>query len=355
MTNTLDREQDRGENAFLLAIQSVAALTMFQIACTGFESALLVLVAAVVGLVLPLRVAIPWLAAQTIAMGYLGTYHWTVEKSVWWMVGTAGFEVFGLLIASFAASETRARKELIRVNAELRGARSLLAQSSRASERVRISRDLHDLMGHHLTALSLHLEVASHTAGEQAREPIAKAQTVTRQLLGDVREVVSALRDEPVVDLREAVRLLVENIEVPSVHLSYADDTPAPTEEQSHIIVRSVQELLTNTVRHAAAENLWIELSAREGGIELEAYDDGRGAGEVAPGNGLQGMAERFEAVGGRLQFGTKARKGFWVNGWMPIDGGVCRDSSVRRRRSDDRPTRQKAAKRGRFKTGQRG
>ena len=88
----------------------------------------------------------------------------------------------------------RSRHGLAAANAELEATRELLAQSVRLAERARIARDLHDLLGHHLTALSLNLEIASHKADGEARERIDTAQSVTKLLLGDVRGVVGALR-----------------------------------------------------------------------------------------------------------------------------------------------------------------
>ena len=84
-------------------------------------------------------------------------------------------------------------------------ATELLEISSRTTERLRIARDLHDLLGHHLTALSLNLEVASHLATGEANEQIEKSKAITKLLLGDVRDVVSRLRNDEPVDLGAAI------------------------------------------------------------------------------------------------------------------------------------------------------
>ncbi len=75
----------------------------------------------------------------------------------------------------------------------------MLTESSRIAERMRISRELHDLVGHHLTALSLNLEVANHLVGGAAQEHVRQAQTVARLLLTDVREAVSQLREDATI------------------------------------------------------------------------------------------------------------------------------------------------------------
>ena len=104
------------------------------------------------------------------------------------------FQLIADAAARLLAEETAARERLAAANAELEATRELLAQSTRIAERARIARDLHDLLGHHLTALSLNLEIASHLTEGDARVRVETAQSVTKLLLGDVRGVVGALR-----------------------------------------------------------------------------------------------------------------------------------------------------------------
>ena len=87
---------------------------------------------------------------------------------------------------------------------------------------------------------------------------------------------------------------------------------------QAHALLRCVQEIITNTARHAAARNLWIRVERRPDGIAIHARDDGRGAAEVTWGNGLKGMRERFEEHAGRVEITSAAGRGFEVHGFMP-------------------------------------
>src|SRR3546814_803222 len=111
-----------------------------------------------------------------------------------------------------ARQQAQARDEQRRLNAELRATRALLAESARVNERTRISRELHDLLGHHLTALSLNLEVASHITEGKAHEHVGQAHTLARLLLSDVREAVSQIRGNDAIDMSATLLPLADNV-----------------------------------------------------------------------------------------------------------------------------------------------
>src|SRR6266699_349946 len=187
----------------------------------------------------------------------------------------------GLMVAYaycfLAASEASARAGLARANNELRATGELLANTSRLTERERISRELHDTLGHHLTALSLNLEAASHLAGDNALVQIQRAQSVTKLLLSDLRGVVSALRGEDPIGLAQALRTLVAGVAAPQIHLVISEDLAIDDPTRAHTVLRCVQEIITNAIRHAAAGNLWIELLRTGNGAAIRSRDDGRG------------------------------------------------------------------------------
>jgi signal transduction histidine kinase len=97
------------------------------------------------------------------------------------------------------------------------------------------------------------------------------------------------------------------------------DDLRLDDPERAHALLRCAQEVLTNAVRHAGARNVWLELAGGPEGLELRARDDGRGAEAVRSGNGLNGMRERLEALGGRLAVESGPGRGFQVTAWLPI------------------------------------
>lgn len=199
--------------------------------------------------------------------------------------------------------------------------RLLLAESARVNERTRISRELHDLLGHHLTALSLNLEVAGHITEGQAQEHVRQAHTLAKLLLTDVREAVSQLRESGAIDLAAALRPLAER--VPSLHIHLDMDDPLSVEdpERAHVLLRCTQEIITNAVRHAGARNLWINVAREHERIVISAHDDGVG-GEVErilPGNGLRGMRERLAQHGGDLELSARRGAGFGLRLWLPV------------------------------------
>jgi signal transduction histidine kinase len=307
-----------------LAIQSVTALVMIALVCSGHEGTLLVLVAAQLGWSMPLRQALLWVAAQAVLMGAILSVSWPPRVVLSLLTTYVGFQILALFGCFLAASEASARSSLARANSELRATGELLANTSRMAERERISRELHDTLGHHLTALSLNLEAAGLLAQEKTLVQIQRAQSVTKLLLSDLRGVVSTLRGEDPIGLPQALRALVAGITAPQIHLVIAEDLAIDDPMRAHTVLRCVQEVITNAIRHAAANNLWIELARTDSGITIRAKDDGRGAKIVELGHGLTGMRERLEEIGGRLEIETQPAKGFQLNASMPLSGGMA-------------------------------
>jgi Signal transduction histidine kinase len=283
---------------------------------------ILVLVAWQLALLLPLSVAITWMLIQTSLLAIF--LHTRLPGLTLFATSISlAFQLFALITASVAKSESRARSDLSRANAELRATRELLAESSRIGERSRISGELHDVLGHNLTALNIHLEVAKHLAEGKVLEHVEKSQSLAKILLQDVRGVVSAFSNNNSLDLRGAVKTLVEGLPYPEVHLSLPANLKIEDAARAHALLRCIQEIVTNTLRHSGAENLWLDVYEVDGGVEVQARDDGRGAESVQPGNGMSGMRQRLEEVGGRLRIESNLERGFSVNAWLPSNGAV--------------------------------
>ena len=302
----------------LIVIQSAAALAMTSTARDVFPAGALVVVAGQLD-EFPTRVAVIWMLVQTLAIVRIGFMF--VSPVVALSIGVAfgGFQLFAFAMASLASRERNAREQLTRAHTELLATRALLAESSRNEERLRISRDLHDTLGHHLTALSLQLDVASRLTDGKAAGHVHQAHAITRLLLSDVRDVVSELRGSGPLDLTRAIRSLAGASTALNTHLDLPDRLEIDEGIRAEALLKCVQEIITNTTRHAAADNLWITLTSTDEGIRLDARDDGHGERTVVPGHGLTGMRERFEALGGRVEFRSVEGHGFEVHGVMPV------------------------------------
>lgn len=305
-------------NRKLLAIEIVAgAVAWLASPELGWTAVLLVVTAASAAYALAPRGAFAVVIAQS-AIVALGTAL-DEQSASEVLLATAiygSFQGFAVLVVGSEKREAAARTELAVAHAELRATTVLLAASARTAERLRISRDLHDVVGHQLTALALELEVASHHRGDQATAHVARARTIAKELLRDVRAAVDALRVGP-EDLEPTLHDLVTDI--PGLAVDLTVDQHAPLDEASALtIVRCAQEVLTNTLRHAGAEHLSITVVVDEAEVRLDARDDGRGAGQLVPGNGLNGIRERVEQLGGEVALQTAAGRGFAVVARMP-------------------------------------
>ena len=306
----------------LLALESIAGLTMVASAIDVFPAATMVVVAGQLDEVTP-RAAAAWLVAQVIALLSILLWFAPVVIAIAMAGAFAGFMVFAMTTAVLHARERASREELAAANRELHATRALLAETSRVEERLRISRDLHDSLGHHLTALSLRLDVASRLVDGAAGEHVQQAYALTRLLLSDVRDAVGQLREHGTVDVVNAIRALAAATQGLTVHVDAPAVLEIPDAARAHALLRSVQEIITNTTKHAGARNLWIHVEARNDGIALHARDDGRGAIAVREGHGLIGMRERFEEHLGHVEFETHEGRGFEVRGFIPIPQAV--------------------------------
>lgn len=302
----------------LLAAQTLASLTMVASGDDLLVAATLVVVCGQLLPALPPVGAGLWAAAQTAAAVLLFAQRMPPGPALSLGGAFCGFEVFALAMGMLAAAERRAREALARTNSDLQATRAQLVGESRLAERVRISRDLHDTLGHHLTALSLQLDVASRVAEGKAAEHVQRAHAITRLLLSDVRDVVSSLREGGPVDVSAEIRALASGYPSLAIHLDVPPALHLHDEPRARALVRSVQEVITNAARHSGAANLWVSVRSGPDGLELDARDDGHGATAVRHGHGLTGMRERFEACGGRVEFVTAPARGFEVHGFLP-------------------------------------
>lgn len=220
----------------------------------------------------------------------------------------ATFHMFAILSARSAADAEAAHDRLATANRELVATQHLLSEAARLSERTRIARDLHDLLGHQLTALAINLQIAERQANGDVVAKIAESRALARLLLSDVREAVSTLREQGVLDFRRAISLVTENAPGIAVELDIEDGLVIDDVDIAESLLRCVQEALTNTLRHADAKRCWIRLWREDGRLMLNVKDDGEAPAELQEGNGLTGMRERLARSKGSLSLDRAGR-----------------------------------------------
>jgi len=310
----------RAESLSLAAGESAAVLSLVALPpCFGLEGSLLVLVALQLGALLPRGAAAAWIALQSAALLGIMWLHWGWHWAVVLAMAYVPFQLIADGATRLLIGEVEARRREAAARAELAATRELLDQSVRLHERSRIARDLHDLLGHNLAALSINLEIASHFADGEAATRIETAQSVTKLLLGDVRGAVDALRDDGGIDLPAALRKLADGIPRPQIHVDVPPDLAIGDPAAGEVVLRCAQEMVTNALRHAGADNVWIEVERRGESVAIRARDDGAGASTVASGRGLTGMRERLEQRGGTLEVETAPGRGFRLTAALPL------------------------------------
>jgi signal transduction histidine kinase len=317
----IEREQGRG---LFLALGAVLALSaLFVIAVHPFSAApiLLVLLAAMLAVRLDTRplLVVLFVVNLALALILIEAPRPGLRFALISVAAYTSFQAFAALLMSYARRAEAMAEQLRSVNAELLATRSLLEQGARDGERLRLSRELHDVAGHGLTALKLNLGALARDPRQPDPERVALCAELADDLLQNLRAVVSQMRASPAIDLESALRRLAAPFPELALHLQL--DTEVERIEPAEAILRTVQEGLTNAARHSGARNLWLVLQRENDRLRLELRDDGRGGGGLQPGSGLLGMRERLQALGGALEIEPARQRGLTLRAWLPAGG----------------------------------
>ncbi|MFH9065365.1 sensor histidine kinase [Streptomyces coeruleorubidus] len=226
------------------------------------------------------------------------------------------------LLGGFAMTGVR---ELVRTTIALREARATVAQLAANEERLRLARDLHDLLGHSLSLITLKSELAGRMLPDhpdKAARQVADIERVSRQALVDVREAVTGYR-RPRLSAELAGAGVALTTAGVTADLPAESDLTGVPEESETALAWALREAVTNVVRHSGARRCTVELLHRQTldgpVLELAVEDDGSGAGD-GYGNGLTGLDERLTAAGGTLEAGP-VRQGFRLVARVPSAG----------------------------------
>ena len=309
--------------AFLISMVSVTVLWLL-----GYNAGVLPLFLMFGGyFVAVARPAWEVVLCSTVALGCLGL--------LWWG-GGAPYNARSFLISVVALAITVGLGRAGRLRVDLANARAEAAEQAArrrsSEERLRIARELHDIIGHSLGTIAVQAGVGRHlmdTEPEKAAEALDNIARISRDSLDEVRSVVAALReDEPPYQPAPTLAdlpALIETVRATglAVELKLPNDLEAVPRQAGAAVYRITREALTNVVRHAHAANATVLVDHHDGRVELAIRDDGAGANnglqrDAATGHGIAGMRERAEALGGSLSAGPASDGGFLVTASLP-------------------------------------
>jgi two-component system sensor histidine kinase DesK len=194
-----------------------------------------------------------------------------------------------------------------RMNRRLRKANEEVEHLAKLAERERIARDLHDVLGHTLSVITLKSELAGKLIDrdpQRAGKEIREVEEISRQALSDVRDAIRGYRSKGLLAELEQAKCTLQTAGV-AVHCDASANVKLPAMQEG-VLSMAVREAVTNVVRHAQAHTCSLRLEQQNGSCRLEIEDDGRG-GYQNEGNGLRGMRERVEMLGGTLTRNSQA------------------------------------------------
>ncbi|HYE82410.1 MAG TPA: sensor histidine kinase [Clostridia bacterium] len=237
-----------------------------------------------------------------------------------------------LVIAGFAQHNREERerkdvlyKELLNAHRQLKQYTDEVKRLSVVEERNRIARDIHDTLGHNMTALIMQLQMAEHLLKEdvpKAEELLTNSVRTAKDSLAGIREVVETLRGAGnVLTTAEPLKKLVGEFSARTgveIGLEINGEAAAQEPAVNIAVYHIIQEAMTNAVRHGKASRISISLDYSKAAVTFRVKDNGPGAGTVKEGYGLKGIRERVEAFGGKVEFGTC--EGFYINGKLYLE-----------------------------------
>jgi two-component system sensor histidine kinase DesK len=300
-----------GPTAALLALALLPAIAIALLvagAPTSF-AALFVYFVAAAGMRLPERAAVTVTLLTAFVVGLAGILHHDSRSAVAATVLTIAS--IGVLMTAFG--------RIARANRELRATRRQLARLAVSEERLRIARDLHDLLGHSLSVIALKSELARRLVErepEQAAAELDDIQAVSRTALGEVREAVQGYRRRGLAEALESARTALA---AAGIDCDLTDtDTTFPADVDA-VLAWAVREGTTNVIRHSRALHCAIRVRADGDHAAVEIEDDGSAEPSPGQGTGLRGLRERAEQARGELKAESRPGGGFRLRLTVPL------------------------------------
>jgi len=303
---------------------------------TLYFAILFFILSALATLSLPFKAAALWIMVFTLLSAADFVYGMGLERGVQMTLPfVGGYFFFGAFANALNQAEA-AQTESARLLQELRAAHQQLQEYASqvetlavVEERNRLSREMHDAVGHRLTVAAVQLEGAQRLIAkdpDRAARMVGIVREQVREALTELRRAVATLREplEADLSLPQAVRRLVTFFQEATgltVHLTLSDDLPDLPDTHRLALYRAVQESLTNIQRHAQASQVWVQLECQAGNIALSVSDDGVGPLEATDrqGFGLLGLQERAAQLGGQFQWGARPGGGAQLTFCAPL------------------------------------
>jgi two-component system sensor histidine kinase DesK len=298
-----------GASLVALALLLIIAIALLLAGAPSSFGALLVYFVAAAGMRLPERVAVAVAVVTALGAGVAGTAHGDDRGAVAATVLT--ILSIGVLMTAFG--------RIARANWELRATRRELARAAVAEERLRIARDLHDLLGHSLSVIALKSELARKLVERDPSRAAAELddiQSVSRTALSEVREAVEGYRQRGLAEALENARAALTaagiDCNLTESEVLFPDDVDA-------VLAWAVREGTTNVIRHSHALHCAIRVRAEGDRAAVEIEDDGDAAPALGRGSGLHGLRERAERARGELEAGARPGGGFRLRLTVPL------------------------------------
>jgi len=235
------------------------------------------------------------------------------------------FNLFALVMVTTTIKAKESREKVEMINLELISTQQLLGQAAEQAERVRIARNIHDLLGHHLTALTINLQVAGRQleklnvgssdelSKKAIKDSIEQCHSLSKLLLSDVREAVSDIRQKSNLNIKQAIVAITERLPNIKVSLDYPSDITINDVNTADVLIRCIQESITNAVKHGHAKTMHIAflqtgelltLSIKAAlSKQLKVSKTNESNTNFILGNGLKGMRERLKQIQGSVAF----------------------------------------------------
>jgi two-component system, NarL family, sensor histidine kinase DesK len=297
-----------------LGLLPATAIALLLAGAPSSFTSLFVYFVAAAGILLPAWPALGVIAATALGVG-IGAAVTGADSSevATWVLTIVSI---GAIMAAFG--------RIIRGNRELREAREELAKLAVSEERLRIARDVHDLLGHSLSVIALKSELAAKLVAQdpkRAESELVDIHSVSRQALAEVREAVEGYRKVPLEEALDGARAALS---AAGIDCEVDESDIALPPEVEDVLAWAVREGTTNVVRHSDAAHCSIRVHRGRDSAEVDIEDDGSARRNGSKGgSGLIGLAERAHAVRGTVEAGSRREGGFRLRVTLPLSEGT--------------------------------